>query len=99
VRRVKMNEVLKQPKPEGTPAPVTPAQGGATTDAAAQHVVASLGPGAVSHAKRKRHAQSPKRRGRLNPEVLAKIGRGLRECFPDTGQEVPERFKRILQQL
>jgi len=40
------------------------------------------------------------RRGRLDREVLAKLGKGLKDCFADVqNQEVPERFKTLLQQF
>jgi hypothetical protein len=41
-----------------------------------------------------------KRRGRLDREVLAKLGKGLKDCFADVqNQEVPERFKILLRQF
>jgi Anti-sigma factor NepR len=54
-------------------------------------------------AKSRRARKSPqaaKPRGRLDREVLAKIGKGLKESFEDVRrQEVPERFKLLLQQF
>jgi hypothetical protein len=39
-------------------------------------------------------------RGRLNRAVLAMLGKGLEECFDEVRkQEVPERFKLLLQQF
>jgi hypothetical protein len=39
-------------------------------------------------------------RGRLNRAVLAMLGKGLAECFDEVRkQEVPERFKMLLQQF
>jgi hypothetical protein len=41
-----------------------------------------------------------KTRGRLNRAVLAMLGKGLEECFDEIRkQEVPERFKLLLQQF
>jgi hypothetical protein len=41
-----------------------------------------------------------KSRGRLNRAVLAMLGKGLEECFDEIRrQEVPERFKLLLQQF
>jgi hypothetical protein len=49
-----------------------------------------------SAAKRK----TPKTRGRLNRTVLAMLGKGLEDCFEEIRkQEVPERFKLLLQQF
>jgi hypothetical protein len=39
-------------------------------------------------------------RGRLNRAALALLGKGLAECFDEIrNQEVPERFKMLLQQF
>jgi Anti-sigma factor NepR len=41
-----------------------------------------------------------KPRGRLDRAVLAMLGKGLRNCFDEVRrQEVPERFKLLLQQF
>ena len=41
-----------------------------------------------------------RRRGRLNGSVLAVLGKGLEDCFDEVRkQEVPERFKLLLQQF
>ena len=41
-----------------------------------------------------------RRRGRLNGSVLAVLGKGLEDCFDEIRkQEVPERFKLLLQQF
>jgi len=41
-----------------------------------------------------------RRRGRLNRSVLAMLGKGLEDCFDEVRkQEVPERFKLLLQQF
>ena len=41
-----------------------------------------------------------KARGRLNRAVLAMLGRGLEDCFDEVRkQEVPERFKLLLQRF
>jgi hypothetical protein len=41
-----------------------------------------------------------KTRGRLNRAVLAMLGKGLEDCFDEVRkQEVPERFKLLLQQF
>jgi hypothetical protein len=51
------------------------------------------------------HARGPsqktqKSRGRLNRAVLATLGKGLVDCFDEVRkQEVPERFKLLLQQF
>lgn len=45
-------------------------------------------------------APRAKSRGRLNRAVLAMLGKGLEECFDEVRkQEVPERFKLLLQQF
>jgi len=45
-------------------------------------------------------APKAKARGRLNRTVLAMLGKGLEECFDEIRkQEVPERFKLLLQQF
>jgi hypothetical protein len=45
-------------------------------------------------------ARSTRPRGRLNRAVLAMLGKGLEECFDEVRkQEVPERFKLLLQQF
>jgi Anti-sigma factor NepR len=50
--------------------------------------------------KPRKSAQAAKPRGRLDREVLAKIGKGLKESFEDVRrQEVPERFKALLRQF
>jgi hypothetical protein len=39
-------------------------------------------------------------RGRLNRAVLAMLGKGLEDCFDEVRkQEVPERFKLLLQRF
>jgi hypothetical protein len=44
--------------------------------------------------------RNPKRRGRLSRAVLAMLGKGLEDCFDEVRrQEVPERFKLLLQQF
>jgi hypothetical protein len=41
-----------------------------------------------------------KARGRLNRAALAMLGKGLEDCFDEVRkQEVPERFKLLLQQF
>jgi len=46
------------------------------------------------------NARQPKPRGRLNRAVLAMLGRGLEDCFDEVRkQEVPERFKLLLQRF
>jgi len=45
-------------------------------------------------------AVKAKTRGRLDRAVLAMLGKGLEECFDEIRkQEVPERFKLLLQQF
>jgi hypothetical protein len=45
-------------------------------------------------------APKAKTRGRLNRTVLVMLGKGLEECFDEIRkQEVPERFKLLLQQF
>jgi hypothetical protein len=47
-----------------------------------------------------REAAKQKTRGRLNRAVLAMLGKGLEDCFDEVRrQEVPERFKLLLQQF
>jgi hypothetical protein len=84
---------------------LTPGQSCAANDAALPEVLAAGGAGpklprpAASAAKRK-SGPAAKRRGRLEREVLAKLGKGLKDCFADVqNQEVPERFKILLQQF
>jgi hypothetical protein len=51
-------------------------------------------------AKQRRGAQAARTRGRLDREVLAKLGRALKDCFDEVRtQEVPERFRTLLQQF
>jgi hypothetical protein len=64
------------------------------------------GPGSTSGstmpggAPRPRSSPKAKTRGRLNRAVLAMLGKGLEECFDEIRkQEVPERFKLLLQQF
>ena len=46
------------------------------------------------------NATKVKTRGRLNRAVLAMLGKGLEDCFDEVRkQEVPERFKLLLQQF
>ncbi len=46
------------------------------------------------------NAPRMKTRGRLNRAVLAMLGKGLEECFEEVRkQEVPERFKLLLQRF
>jgi hypothetical protein len=46
------------------------------------------------------NARRPKPRGRLNRAALAMLGRGLEDCFDEVRkQEVPERFKLLLQRF
>jgi hypothetical protein len=48
----------------------------------------------------KRDAAKKKARGRLDRSVLAMLGKGLEDCFDEVRkQEVPERFKLLLQQF
>jgi hypothetical protein len=45
-------------------------------------------------------AQTARSHGRLDREVLAKLGRALNDCFDEIRtQEVPERFRTLLQQF
>jgi len=45
-------------------------------------------------------ARKEKSRGRLNRAVLAMLGKGLEDCFDEVRkQEVPERFRLLLQQF
>jgi len=45
-------------------------------------------------------APKAKTRGRLNRAVLVMLGKGLEECFDEIRkQEVPDRFKLLLQQF
>jgi hypothetical protein len=44
--------------------------------------------------------KQPRPRGRLNRAVLAMLGKGLEDCFDEVRkQEVPERFKLLLQRF
>jgi hypothetical protein len=83
---------------------MTPQQSGAGSDSAPQKVLASGGgqtsPRSPTSAAKRKSSQAARRRGRLDREVLAKIGKGLKDCFADVqNQEVPERFKVLLQQF
>jgi hypothetical protein len=54
--------------------------------------------GSVTNISAGGHSTRP--RGRLNRAVLAMLGKGLEECFDEVRkQEVPERFKLLLQQF
>jgi hypothetical protein len=47
-----------------------------------------------------RARRSPQMRGRLDRAVLAMLGKGLEDCFDEVRkQEVPERFKLLLQRF
>jgi hypothetical protein len=51
-------------------------------------------------AAKRKSGPPPKRRGRLDREVLAKLGKGLKDCFADVqNKEVPERFRILLRQF
>jgi len=100
VQSSEMKELNEQPL-KSVAAPLAPEQSRPATDsavkrgrtppAAGQKVGASAG---------KRRSQPAKRRGRLEREVLANLGKGLKECFADMQrQEVPERFKALLRRL
>jgi len=53
-----------------------------------------------SRKRRKRKGVRAEPRSRLDREILAQIGKGLRESFEDVRcQEVPERFKVLLRQF
>ena len=57
-------------------------------------------PGAGLRMRMPDHAPTAKTRGRLNRAVLAMIGKGLEDCFDEVRkQEVPERFKLLLQRF
>jgi len=61
-------------------------------------VPGSAGPGLTMTAPGRAPKARP--RGRLNRAVLATLGKGLAECFDEIRkQEVPERFKMLLQQF
>jgi hypothetical protein len=85
--------------------PMTPRQSRAGNNSALQDVLASGGADQTSSlagasAAKRKGGQAAKRRGRLDREVLAKLGKGLKDCFADVqNQEVPERFKILLQQF
>ena len=58
------------------------------------------GPGSGLTMTMPRSARKAKTRGRLNRAVLARLGKGLEECFDEIRkQEVPERFKLLLQRF
>jgi hypothetical protein len=64
----------------------------------------ATGPPSEAHATplldRAPKQKSQKSRGRLNRAVLATLGKGLVDCFDEVRkQEVPERFKLLLQQF
>jgi hypothetical protein len=48
----------------------------------------------------RKHARRARTRGRLDRAVLAMLGKGLEDCFDEVRkQEVPERFRLLLQQF
>jgi hypothetical protein len=58
------------------------------------------GPSAATMADSSPKTPRLKRRGRLNRAVLVMLGKGLEDCFDEVRkQEVPERFKLLLQQF
>jgi hypothetical protein len=85
----------------GTATPPLAASPAAPVAANAAPIAANMaGFKPVKSRKRRKSAQAAKPRGRLDREVLAKIGKGLKESFEDVRrQEVPERFKVLLRQF
>ncbi len=60
----------------------------------------ATGPPDLEFKKTRDNARQPKPRGRLSRTVLAMLGRGLEDCFDEVRkQEVPERFKLLLQRF
>jgi hypothetical protein len=54
----------------------------------------------ASYGPPKRDTAKKKARGRLDRSVLAMLGKGLEDCFDEVRrQDVPERFKLLLQQF
>src|SRR5579862_5944242 len=75
-----------------------PAAESALREVLAPHAAGPRPPAA--NTTERKGGQAAKRRGRLEREVLAKLGKGLKDCFADVQrQEVPERFKVLLRQL
>jgi hypothetical protein len=93
-----MEDELKQRAAGPEPTSLTAERNRPIAGSAARPVVTLAAEGG-SATKRRSGDRPAKRHGRIDPEVLARIGRGLKDCFPDTGQEVPERFRKILQLL
>ena len=61
---------------------------------------AATGPPAPGSGLTPDKAARAKTRGRLNRAVLAMLGKGLEDCFDEVRkQEVPERFKLLLQRF
>jgi hypothetical protein len=99
-------KTLREHGPESKAASSKPEQSrSAGVDSAGQEV---MGPGGANpglpkppaRAAKRKSGHAAKRRGRLDREVLAKLGKGLKDCFADVQkQEVPERFKALLQQF
>ena len=82
--------------------PLTPSQSRAPTDSSLQkvHGAGPRLPRAGAKPTKRKGGQTARRRGRLDREVLGKLGKGLKDCFADVqNQEVPERFKVLLQQF
>jgi hypothetical protein len=81
--------------------PLGPGQSRRPADSALQDVLAPYAGGQRPGANApRRRSPRPKRRGRLDREVLVKLGKGLKDCFAEVQrQEVPERFKVLLRQL
>jgi hypothetical protein len=99
---------MKKRKPPGPDvAGRKPPRTGATEDEGIMRLVRqkplpstapSPGPGLTMTAPGRAPKARP--RGRLNRAVLAMLGKGLAECFDEIRkQEVPERFKMLLQQF
>lgn len=98
---------MKKPKPAPT-APEEPSAGAAQedhgemvgTERSAPRSQAT-GPPVLRLAVPAKSGRSAKRkRGRLSRTVLAALGKGLEDCFDEIRkQEVPERFKLLLQQF
>jgi hypothetical protein len=102
-RRRQVKE-LSEEAPERKATPLTVEQSCAPTGSTVQvpdsdQAGPSL-PQSPATATRRKSGQAARRRGRLDREVLAKLGQGLKDCFADVqNQEVPERFKVLLQQF
>jgi hypothetical protein len=97
---------MKKRKPLGPADGRKQSSAGATEDDGVMRLVQRTAPGSAGTGPPESSLTAPsaaakaKTRGRLDRAVLAMLGKGLEECFDEIRkQEVPERFKLLLQQF